>query len=163
MSGAWVPVAGRALPVAVATLVSLACCLAVAHASAMESIASAPEEEGGKVFTDGHLRPGHFETIRLKGFPGKGKIEVAFFPTAICERSCGAVSRLGGKTDVHGSAKFRVPVPGTFFDRRNKRVYFRDGERINLKVLWYGPDHTFDTGSADPAPILVRTHRHKHG
>jgi hypothetical protein len=140
----------------------LVCCLATIHASAAESVAAAPEKEA-KVLTDGHLRPGRFETIRVKGFPGTGRTEVNFFPTAICENSCGALSRPGGMTNARGAAKFRVRVPGTFFDHRNKRAYFRDGERIDLEVLWHGPNRTFDVGVAHPEPILVRMHGHRHG
>jgi hypothetical protein len=154
VSDARVPAAGRSLLIA---LVALVFCLVAAHASANETITSAPEGEE-KVFTDGHLRPGRFETIRVRGFPGKGKIEVTFLPTAICENSCGALPCPGGKTNSHGAAKFRVRVPGTFFDHKNKRAYFRNGERIDLEVLWSGPDHAFDVGGADPDPILVRTH-----
>jgi hypothetical protein len=146
----------RALLVAA---VALACCFAPVHASATESVSSAPEGEG-RVFTDGRLRPGHFETIRVSGFPGKGSIEVTFFPTAICESSCAASPRRGGKTNARGAAKFRVRVPGTFFDHRNKRAYFRNGERIDLEVFWSGPGHTFDTAGARPEPVIVRTHRH---
>lgn len=150
------PVTARALLVAV---VALTCCFAPVHASATESVSSTPEGEG-RVFTDGRLRPGHFETIRVSGFPGKGMIEVTFFPTAICESRCAAIPHPGGKTNARGSAKFRVRVPGTFLDHRNKHAYFRNGERIEFEVLWYGPGHTFDTASANPAPILVRAHGH---
>ncbi len=142
--------------------VALVCCFVVARAGATESIASAPEGKE-KVFTDGHLRPGHLEAIRVRGFPGKGRIEATFLPTAICESSCGALPRPGGKTNSHGAAKFSVRVPGTFVDHENRRAYFRDGERIDLEVLWYGPDRSFDVGGADPDPILVRTHGQRHG
>lgn len=159
MSDTRVPAVGRVPLIAV---VALACCLVAAHANAMEGTVSAPEGEE-RVFTDGHLRPGRFETIRVRGFPGKGRIEATFLPTAICGSSCGALPRPGGKTNSHGAAKFRVRVPGTFVDHENRRTYFRDGERIDLEVLWYGPDRSFDVGGADPDPILVRTHGQRHG
>jgi len=138
----------------------LACCLTPAYADSSGSGSARNEHEGqAKVRTDGRLRPGHFETIRVKGFPGKGRTEVTFLPTAICEGSCGATPRHGAKTNANGAATLRVRVPGTFFNSKNKRAYFRDGERIDLEVLWYGPGHTFEVGSANPEPILVRTHK----
>lgn len=109
--------------------------------------------------TDGRLRPGHLETIRVKGFPGKGVVEIAFFPTAICEDACGARSFRGGRTDEHGAARFQVRMPGTFFDHRDRPVYFRDGERIDVLVTWEGAGRSFDVASVDPEPILVRSHR----
>jgi hypothetical protein len=108
--------------------------------------------------TDGHLRPGHLETIRFAGFPGKGVLEVSFFPTAICEDGCGARSFRGARTNAQGKASFRVRMPGTFFDLRNRPVYFRDGERINVEVTWEGRSHSFASASAEPVPILIRTH-----
>jgi hypothetical protein len=113
--------------------------------------------------TDGRLRPGHLETIRVKGFPGRGFVEVAFFPTAICEDECAGRSRRGGWTDASGKGKFRVRVPGTFIDHRNRPVYFRDGERIDLEVLWEGTGHRFAVVTAEPEPIIVRTHDSDHG
>jgi hypothetical protein len=116
-----------------------------------------------KASTDGRLRPGHLETIRVVGFPGRGLVEVAFFPTAICEDECAARSRRGGWTDARGKAKFRVRVPGTFIDQRNRSVYFRNGERIDLEVLWEGAGHSFAVVTAEPEPIIVRTHGSDHG
>lgn len=160
MSGAWVPARGRSALVAA---VVFACLLMSGQAGATGSSVSAPPETEGKVFTDGHLRAGHFETIRVTGFPGKGKTAVSFFPTAICGNSCGAVTRPGGETDGRGAAKFKVRVPGTFLDHKNRRAYFRNGERIDLQVLWYGPSHSFNVGSSRVDPILVRTNGDSHG
>jgi hypothetical protein len=115
------------------------------------------------VSTDGHLRPGHIEIIRVKGFPGRGSTEIAFFPTAICENACSAIGRRGGKTTALGTGRLRARVPGTFIARNGKHVYFRDGERIDLQVIWNGPHRTFDVGSASPDPIVVRTHGHRNG
>lgn len=109
-----------------------------------------------RVITDGRLRPGHLERIRVKGFPGRGITEVSFFPTAICEDECGARSFRGGRTNAKGAAKFRVRVPGTFLDHRNRSVYFRDGERIDVQVTWEGPGGSFRVSSAEPEPIIVR-------
>jgi hypothetical protein len=121
---------------------------------------AADHERGGgersRVITDGRLRPGHLESIRVMGFPGKGIIDVSFFPTAICEDECGARSFRGGWTDAKGAGTFRVRVPGTFFDHRNRPVYFRDGERVEVQVTWEGPDNGFDFASANPEPIIVR-------
>lgn len=126
-----------------------------------QSLARSPEGQPGKqprVFTDGRLRVGHLETIRLKGFPGKGVAEVFFFPTAICEDGCGAPTVWGGRTDARGSGRFRVRVPGTFFDRRQHPKYLRDGERIDVEVTWVGRGPSFAHASAEPEPILVRSH-----
>jgi hypothetical protein len=112
--------------------------------------------EGLRVITDGRLRPGHLESIRVIGFPGKGITEISFFPTAICEDECGARSFRGGRTNAKGTAKFQVRVPGTFFDHRNRSVYFRDGERIDIQVTWEGPGNSFRVADADPMPIIVR-------
>lgn len=120
------------------------------------------ERKGPRVVTDGRLRPGHLETIWVSGFPGKGVTQVAFFPTAICEDGCGSSGYGGGRTDARGVATFQVRVPGTFIDHRNRYVYFRDGERINLNVTWEGSDHSFDVGYARPEPIIVRTHGRRH-
>lgn len=112
---------GRYLSIA---LVALACCLAPAQTGATDRSVSAPAEEPeARVLTDGRLRAGHFETIRVKGFR----------------------------------------IPGTFFDHRNKRTYFRNGERLELEVLWYGPERSFAVGSSYPDPVLVRTHGSRHG
>lgn len=110
------------------------------------------------MITDGRLRPGHLETVRVKGFPGKGVTEVSFFPTAICEDECGAWSFRGGRTDAKGAAKFRVRVPQTFIDAHRHRTYFRDGERVEVDVIWEGPGHSFAAASAEPEPIIVRVH-----
>lgn len=138
-------------------LLALACCLAPAHAGSR--IPHPPEE--ATVRTDGHLRPGHLETIRVAGFPGKGGTEVSFFPTAICESRCSANGRTGSKTNALGAARIQVRVPGTFFGRDGKRAYFRDGERIDLNVVWIGPHHKFDVAFANPDPVIVRTHGHR--
>ena len=121
------------------------------------------EKRHARVITDGRLRPGHLETIRVVGFPGKGATEVTFFPTAICENECAARAFRGGWTDAKGAAKFRVRVPGTFIDHRGRSTYFRDGERIDLEVLWEGADDDFAVASAHPEPIIVRTHGSHHG
>ncbi|MGV1048554.1 MAG: hypothetical protein ACOYD4_08555 [Solirubrobacterales bacterium] len=150
------PVVGRSF---VVVLAAGSCWLALAVGSA---IAGGPEAEP-RVITDGQLKPGHLETMRVEGFPGKGVLEISFFPTAICEAECGARSFRGARTNASGAAKFRVRIPGTFFDHRNKPVYFRDGERIDVNVTWEGPGHSFAVGSAEPEPILVRTHGSHHG
>jgi hypothetical protein len=150
---------GRAL---LTVSVAGTCSLAVAHTG----FAAGRIDEGSKpprVFTDGRLRPGHLETIRVAGFPGKGVTEVTFFPTAICEDECGARSFQGGRTDANGAAKFRVHVPGTFIDHRGRYVYFRDGERVNVNVTWEGADDSFSSASAKPEPIIVRNHGSHHG
>lgn len=121
------------------------------------------EEVKPKVRTDGRLRPGHLETIRVSGFPGRGVIQVSFFPTAICEDSCGARLFRGGRTNARGAARIRVRVPGTFFDHRDRFAYFRDGERIEVNVTWEGPSHTFAAGSAEPEPIIVRSNGANRG
>lgn len=113
-------------------------------------------ERKPRVVTDGRLRPGHLESIRVMGFPGKGVTEVSFFPTAICEDACGARSFRGGMTNANGAAKFRVRIPGTFFDHRNRPVYFRDGERVDVIVTWEGSARSFDVANADPEPVIVR-------
>jgi len=115
------------------------------------------------VQTDGRLRPGHLEVIRLTGFPGKGAIEISFFPTAICEDSCAARSFRSGRTDAKGAAKFPIRVPGTFFNYRERPTYFRDGERIDVNVTWEGQGHSFVPVSANPDPIIVRAHGSRHG
>jgi hypothetical protein len=121
------------------------------------------EREQARAITDGRLRPGHLETIRVVGFPGRGVTEVAFFPTAICEDECAARSFRGGRTNANGAAKFRVHVPGTFIEQRNRSVYFRDGERVDLSVTWEGAGRSFAVAVADPEPIIVRTHGSRHG
>ena len=113
--------------------------------------------------TDGRLRPGHFETFRIVGFPGKGATGVSFFPTAICEDGCASRFRRGGRTNGRGAAKFQVRIPGTFVDHRNRSAYFRDGERIDVFVTWEGPDDSFAVGTVEPEPIIVRTNGSRHG
>lgn len=122
------------------------------------SAAVKESEQHPKVFSDGRLRPGHLESFRVVGFPGKGDIQISFFPSAICEDACGGRTFAGGRTDSMGAAKFRVRVPGTFLDWRNHPVYFRDRERIDISVTWEGSDRGFDFASADPEPIIVRPH-----
>jgi hypothetical protein len=152
------------LLLAVPVVVVGACSLATAHASTTVGFDSdAAEEREARIFTDGRLRVGHLETIRVAGFPGKGIAEVAFFPTAICEDGCGASSYRGGRTNASGAAEFKVRIPGTFFDHRNRHVYLRDGERIDVEVTWRGPDNGFAVGSANPEPILVRNHGANRG
>lgn len=116
-----------------------------------------------RVRTDGRLRPGHLEAIRVSGFPGKGVTQVSFFPTAICEIECSAPNVPGGRTDANGFAKFAVRVPGTFIDEHHHRAYFRDGERIDVEVTWEGANGDLAAGSAEPEPILVRVHDHRNG
>ena len=120
-------------------------------------------KERARVITDGRLRPGHLETIRTVGFPGKGVTQVSFFPTAICEDECGARNYRGGRTDAQGAGRFRVRVPGTFIDQRHRSAYFRDGERVDVEVTWEGHNHRFDAASAEPEPIIVRAHGSRHG
>jgi hypothetical protein len=135
---------------------SLACIGLLGVSSGSAADHGREEEKRARVITDGRLRPKHLEGIQVLGFPGKGVTEVSFFPTAICEDACGAWSFRGGRTDARGAAKFRVRVPGTFLDRRNRPVYFRDGERIDVLVTWEGSDDSFDLASAKPEPIMVR-------
>lgn len=138
------------------TLLVAGACLFGAVESGSAAGDGREEKKQAKVITDGRLRPGHLESIRVVGFPGKGVTQVSFFPTAICEDACGARTFRGARTDAKGAAKFRVRVPGTFLDWRNRPVYFRDGERIDVNVTWEGPDHSFDFASANPEPIIVR-------
>jgi hypothetical protein len=119
-------------------------------------------ERRPRVITDGRLRPGHFETIRVVGFPGKGAIGVSFFPTAICEDGCAARVFEEGDTDAKGAAKFRVRMPGTFTDLHDRHIYFRNGERIDVNVTWEGADGSFDVATAKPEPVIVRTHGSHH-
>jgi hypothetical protein len=145
-----------------ALLLTMAICLL---ATAGTGSAESPRSTVGRprVITDGRLRPGHLETMRVAGFPDRGIAEVSFFPTAICEDSCGARTFRVGKTNGEGAASFRVRVPGTFLDHRNRSAYFRDGERIDVNVTWEGADGGFAVGNAEPEPILVRVHGPRHG
>jgi hypothetical protein len=141
---------------------SAALTLVALPSASADRAAETREEEFGKniVLTDGHLRPGHLETIWVRGFPGPGRTEATFSPSAICEDECGAFGIDGGQTDRKGSARFRVRVPNGFINSRRKFTPFRNRERIDLEVLWYGRDEEeFDVGSADPRPVIVRVHR----
>lgn len=153
--------AGRVLLAAVVVGI---CSLATASAGMTAGFSGDAAEEGKvRVFTDGRLRVGHLETIRVAGFPGRGTTEISFFPAAICEDGCGARSYRGGRTNASGAARFELRIPGTFFDHRDRPTYFRDGERIEVNVVWNGPDHSFAAGSASPRPVLVRTKGAKGG
>ncbi len=138
-------------------------CLLTAPGVGASEVGGHKAKKEPRIITDGHLRPGHLETIRATGFPGKGEIWVSFFPTAICEDGCAANSYSGGRTDARGGATFRVRVPGTFFSFHNRHVYFRDGERIAVNVTWEGPNDSFAVGYAEPEPTIVRTHGSRHG
>jgi hypothetical protein len=113
------------------------------------------------VMTDGRLRPGHLEVIRVAGFPGKGVTDVSFLPTAICEDLCGSRIYGGEETGAMGAAKFRVRVPNTFFDHRERQVYFRDRERIEVNVTWRGAGDRF--AAASDEPTIVRLKRARNG
>jgi hypothetical protein len=138
--------------------------LLASGATAAPIIATAATGEEGKphplIHTDGTLRPGRMETIRVEDFPGEGKVEIAFFPTAICESECGAVARKAGRTDADGSGRLRVRVPGYFFNAEERRTYFRDRERVDLIVIWEGPGKDeFAVGSPRHDPVLRRSHK----
>lgn len=110
-----------------------------------------------RVHTDGHFRPGGMETIEVSGFPGAGRVEVAFFPSAICESECGAVPRYAGRTEPDGSGKLHVRVPGFFYNAEEKRTYFRDRERLDLRVIWTGGgEKGFAVASPRHDPVLLR-------
>jgi hypothetical protein len=152
---------GRAFGRRAARASAIALLAGLASISAGPAALGSDNDEAGKnlVRTDGHLRPGHLETIRIQGYPGRGTTEVGFFPTAICGKECGSVGRKGTPTDAHGAATLRVRVPGTFYNHRGGRTYFRDRERIEVVVSWEGTgDDDFDVGYANPDPIIVRTH-----
>jgi len=100
--------------------------------------------------------------MRAAGFPGTGMLEVSFFPGAICEDECGGRSVRAGRTNPSGTATFRVRVPGTFINEHGGSTYFRDGERVEVLVTWAGPGRSFAVTSAEPEPIIVRTHDHRH-
>jgi hypothetical protein len=119
--------------------------------------AEAPVHEG-RVMTDGHLRVGHLETIRVAGFPGKGVVQVSFFPTAICEEECGARYITAGRTDADGKGKFEVRVPGTFTNQHGRPTPYRDGERVEVEATWESADHSFDYASAREEQVIVRVH-----
>jgi hypothetical protein len=134
--------------------------LAVASADARAAAAARARREGSapKVTTDGHLRVGHRETIRVSGFPGKGVVQASFLPTAICEDGCGSRSYMLGRTAADGSGTFKVRVPGTFFNVHERPTYFRDHERVEVGVSWEGAHHSFANATAQPRPEIVRTH-----
>lgn len=121
-----------------------------------------PTQGNPRVITDGRLRPGHLEPMSVVGFPGRGALEVSFFPGAICEDECGARSFSAGRTNARGAAKFRVRVPGTFENEHGRWSYFRDGERVEVTVTWAGAGKAFDVADAEPEPIIVRTHGSRH-
>ncbi len=118
---------------------------------------SEPEPEPPTIHTDGRFEPDSRETIAVSGFPGEGRVEIAFFPTAICEAECGAVSRYAGRTDSAGSGQLHVRVPGYFFNAGKHRTPFLDRERLDLQVIWEGPNKgEFDVGSPKHAPVFRR-------
>lgn len=141
-------------------LSAVAACLALISATPLSSAAkpvSESEFDSVKVRTDGRFGPGTVETIPVSGFPGAGRTEVVFFPTAICESECGAVSRFAGRTDKTGAGRLRVRVPGYFFNAKNQRTYFRHLERIDVHVLWTGPnDDEFAVGYPRHKPVFRR-------
>jgi hypothetical protein len=121
---------------------------------------SAEDRPRPVVHTDGHLRPGHFETIWVNRFPGRGRLEVSFLPTASCEFECASYSRRVGFANRHGRAKLHVRVPQTFIDENGKHVPFRNHERIELEVEWTGPGKGEVVGAeAEPEPVIIRTHK----
>jgi hypothetical protein len=148
--------------IAVGLLALLLACLIAADAG-LAKAGHGQANRQPRVRTDGRLRPGHLETIRVAGFPGKGALRVSFFPTAICEDECGARTFGGARADAAGRARFLVRMPGTFLDHRNRPVYFRNRERIEVEVTWEGSHHAFAFASAEPQPIIVRTHRPHDG
>lgn len=128
-----------------------------AAAPTVAATASGESEPEPVVHTDGDFRPGRFETIRVSRFPGAGKTEVIFFPSAICESECGAVGRRSGRTSEDGSGQLRVRVPGYFFDADGRRTPFLNLERIDLTVLWEGSGKDdFAVGRPEHAPVLRR-------
>ena len=153
---------GSALRRALLSIALLAGFLAPASASGGQ-VTARPPRQAARVVIDGRLRPGHLETIRVRGFPGRGRTEVAFFPTAICGKECAAATRPGSVTNDSGAASFAVRTPGTFIAQNGKHVYFRNGERVELEVLWNGPHKSFDVADANPEPIIVRSHGSRHG
>lgn len=133
---------------------------AVATAMLGEATTSSAEDRPRPVVhTDGHLRPGHFETIWVNRFPGRGRLEVSFLPTASCGFECASYSRRVGFADRHGRAKLHVRVPQTFINEDGKHVPFRNHERIELEVEWTSPGEDEFVGAvAKPEPVIVRTH-----
>ena len=142
----------------VALLTVLIGLLAVASTGAVSATAAGRRGGAPKVTTDGRLRVGRRETIRVSGFPGKGVVEVSFLPTAICEDGCGSRAYRVGSTDAAGAGTFKVRVPGTFFNVRERPTYFRDHERVNVGVTWEGAGESFDHADAHPDPEIVRVH-----
>lgn len=134
--------------------------LALAAAFAVPAASAAPRSgDRSTVRTDGRLRPGHLESIWVRGFPGRGPTEVSFFPTAICEDECGVPLRFGGRTDSAGAGRLRVRVPNGFYNSKNQFTPFRDRERIDVNVIWIGPEEDeLARASAHPDPIIVRVH-----
>lgn len=93
----------------------------------------------------------------MSRFPGEGRVEVAFFPSAICEGSCGAVSRYAGRINRTGSGTLHVRCPGYFLNSDGHRTFFRNRERLDLQVIWKGPKKgEFDVGSPRHAPVFRR-------
>jgi hypothetical protein len=137
--------------------------LAVGSTGAGSATAAGRRGSAPKITTDGHLRVGRREAIRVSGFPGKGVVQVSFFPTAICEDGCGARSIIVGRTDAAGAGTFKVRVPGTFFNVHERPTYFRNHERVEVEATWEGADHSFARGSAEPEPEIVRTHGDRKG
>lgn len=143
--------------------------MSVSAISLLADVHTASGHEGevkrhARVLTDGRLRPGHRETIRVKGFPGKGVVDISFFPTAICEEECGGRGSRGELTNAKGAGKFRVRIPQTFINERGGSTYFRNHERIKVLVSWEGSNEGFDIASAEPEPMIVRVHgSHRHG
>lgn len=137
---------------AIAAITILVCAIVASPASA------GAESEFGKahVHTDGRFDPGSRETILVRGFPGAGVVTIAFFPTAICEGGCSAVTRYAGRTNGAGAGRLHVRVPGYFFKGKRK-VYFLDRERLNLQVMWEGHgEDEFDVGEPKHAPVFRR-------
>lgn len=143
------------LRIVLSAAVGLALVISVSSSAARPI--SEREFDSAKVYTDGRFGPGTMETIRVSGFPGMGRTEIVFFPSAICEASCGSVSRFAGRTDKTGSGQLRVRVPGYFFNARKQRTYFRHLERIDLQVLWTGPNEDeFAVGYPKHRPVFRR-------
>ena len=140
---------------------SLTGVLALVAACVVPTVSAAqPRADRPTVRTDGRLRPGHLESIRIRGFPGRGVAEVSFFPTAICEAECSVPVRFAGRTNGAGAAHSRVRIPNGFYNSQIKFTPFRNHERVNVDVTWIGPgEDEFARASAHPDPIIVRVHR----